>query len=124
MRGAVDGLKRVHLELGGKAPAVVFEDAPLADMLLFVNLVLGVISRVAPQINVFAVGFPITLSVGLLGMTSFNRAPANGESFILRARLKTFLRSCSQTAWTAEPTVAAVNEPPSTGAFGSVESPS
>jgi flagellar biosynthetic protein FliR len=29
-------------------------------MLLFVNLVLGVISRVAPQINVFAVGFPIT----------------------------------------------------------------
>jgi flagellar biosynthetic protein FliR len=41
---------------------------PLVGMLLFVNLVLGVISRVAPQINVFAVGFPITLSVGLLGM--------------------------------------------------------
>ena len=37
-------------------------------MLLFVNLVLGVISRVAPQINVFAIGFPITLAVGLLGM--------------------------------------------------------
>ena len=41
---------------------------PLVGMLLFVNLVLGVISRVAPQINVFAVGFPITLSVGLIGM--------------------------------------------------------
>ena len=37
-------------------------------MLLFVNLVLGVISRVAPQINVFAIGFPITLGVGLIGM--------------------------------------------------------
>ena len=32
MRGAVDGLKRVHLELGGKAPAVVFADADLAAM--------------------------------------------------------------------------------------------
>jgi betaine-aldehyde dehydrogenase len=32
MRGAVDGLKRVHLELGGKAPAVVFADADLAEM--------------------------------------------------------------------------------------------
>ena len=41
---------------------------PLVGMLLFVNLVLGVISRVAPQINVFAVGFPITLAVGLIGM--------------------------------------------------------
>ena len=41
---------------------------PLIGMLLFVNLVLGVISRVAPQINIFAIGFPITLAVGLLGM--------------------------------------------------------
>jgi flagellar biosynthesis protein FliR len=41
---------------------------PLIGMLLFVNLVLGVISRVAPQINIFAVGFPITLGVGLVGM--------------------------------------------------------
>jgi len=41
---------------------------PLVGMLLFVNIVLGVISRVAPQINVFAVGFSITLSVGLIGM--------------------------------------------------------
>jgi flagellar biosynthetic protein FliR len=41
---------------------------PMIGMLLFVNIVLGVISRVAPQINVFAVGFPITLAVGLIGM--------------------------------------------------------
>ena len=33
-----------------------------------VNLVLGVISRVAAQINVFSVGFPVTLGVGLLGL--------------------------------------------------------
>lgn len=32
MRGAVDRVKRVHLELGGKAPAVVFSDADIAEM--------------------------------------------------------------------------------------------
>ena len=41
---------------------------PLITMLLFVNLVLGAVSRVAPQINIFAVGFPVTLGVGLLGL--------------------------------------------------------
>lgn len=30
-RAAADDLKRVHLELGGKAPVVIFEDADLAD---------------------------------------------------------------------------------------------
>lgn len=41
---------------------------PLLSMLLFVNLVLGAISRVAPQINIFAIGFPVTLGVGLAGL--------------------------------------------------------
>ncbi len=41
---------------------------PLVAMLLFVNLVLGMVSRVASQINIFAVGFPITVGVGLVGM--------------------------------------------------------
>ncbi|MCW5635974.1 MAG: flagellar biosynthetic protein FliR [Rubrivivax sp.] len=41
---------------------------PLITMLLFVNLVLGAVSRVAPQINIFAIGFPVTLGIGLLGL--------------------------------------------------------
>jgi flagellar biosynthetic protein FliR len=41
---------------------------PLVAMLLFVNLVLGIVSRVAQQMNVFAIGFPITLGVGLVGV--------------------------------------------------------
>ena len=41
---------------------------PLVTMMIFVNLVLGAISRVAPQINIFAIGFPVTLGVGLLGL--------------------------------------------------------
>jgi flagellar biosynthetic protein FliR len=43
---------------------------PLITLLLFVNLSLGVVSRVAPQLNVFAVGFPLTVSVGLLGLAA------------------------------------------------------
>lgn len=41
---------------------------PMVGMLMFVNLALGVVSRVAPQMNIFAVGFPITLAVGLVGV--------------------------------------------------------
>ena len=41
---------------------------PLIAMLLFVNLVLGIISRVASQMSIFSIGFPITVSVGLIGM--------------------------------------------------------
>ena len=43
---------------------------PVVAMLLFVNLALGIVSRVAPQINIFAVGFPLTLVVGLVGITA------------------------------------------------------
>ena len=41
---------------------------PLVAMLLFTNLVLGIIARVAQQMNIFAIGFPITLAVGLVGV--------------------------------------------------------
>lgn len=41
---------------------------PMVGMLMFANLALGVISRVAPQMNIFAIGFPITLVVGLVGI--------------------------------------------------------
>lgn len=41
---------------------------PLLSMLLVVNLIMGLITRVSPQMNVFAVGFPITISVGLIGL--------------------------------------------------------
>lgn len=43
---------------------------PMVGMLMFVNLALGVVSRVAPQMNIYAIGFPITLTVGLVGMAA------------------------------------------------------
>jgi flagellar biosynthetic protein FliR len=43
---------------------------PMVGMLMFANLALGIVSRVAPQMNIYAIGFPITLTVGLLGMAA------------------------------------------------------
>lgn len=43
---------------------------PMIALLLFVNLTLGIISRVAPQMNIYAVGFPVTLTVGLVGIAA------------------------------------------------------
>ncbi|MFP5505653.1 MAG: flagellar biosynthetic protein FliR [Gammaproteobacteria bacterium] len=42
---------------------------PLIAILLMVNLALGILTRSAPQLNIFAIGFPITLSVGLIMLT-------------------------------------------------------
>jgi flagellar biosynthetic protein FliR len=41
---------------------------PVVVLLLFVNLALGIVARVAPQMNVFAVGFPLTVTLGLIGL--------------------------------------------------------
>lgn len=37
---------------------------PMVAALLITNIALGVLTRSAPQLNLFAVGFPVTLSVG------------------------------------------------------------
>ena len=46
--------------------------APVVAVLLFVNIGLGVIARTVPQINVFIVGIPLQIAVGLifLGVTA------------------------------------------------------
>lgn len=38
---------------------------PVITALLITNLALGILTRAAPQLNIFAVGFPLTLSIGL-----------------------------------------------------------
>ena len=48
---------------------------PALTAVLMTNIALGVITRAAPQLNIFAVGFPVTILVGfvflLLGMPAF-----------------------------------------------------
>ncbi len=38
---------------------------PIVIALLFINVALGIATRAAPQLNVFSVGFPVTLGLGL-----------------------------------------------------------
>ncbi len=42
---------------------------PLLAALLITNLALGVLTRAAPQLNIFAIGFPITILIGFLALT-------------------------------------------------------
>jgi flagellar biosynthetic protein FliR len=39
---------------------------PVIGAMLLTNLAFGILTRTAPQLNLFAVGFPVTLIVGLL----------------------------------------------------------
>lgn len=39
---------------------------PLVTLLLTLNLALGLLNRMAPQLSVFVIGFPVTLSIGMM----------------------------------------------------------
>jgi flagellar biosynthetic protein FliR len=39
---------------------------PIIAALLITNIALGILTRAAPQLNIFGIGFPITLGVGML----------------------------------------------------------
>jgi flagellar biosynthetic protein FliR len=59
---------------------------PIVTTLLMVNLAMGVITRAAPQMNIFSVGFPATLMIGFFVM--FLAAPLwfpNVEQFVHQA---------------------------------------
>jgi flagellar biosynthetic protein FliR len=63
-------LSRLRLD---KLGAEVFRLAlvlslPAVLLMLFVNLALGFVSRVAPQLSIFSVGFPVTMLCGLAGL--------------------------------------------------------
>lgn len=46
--------------------------APLMAVMIFTNVALGVVARTVPQMNIFIVGFPLQISMGLIfiGLTS------------------------------------------------------
>ena len=56
---------------------------PLISALLVANIALGVLTKVAPQLNLFAVGFPVTLMAGfaMLALTMPYFAPALEDLF-------------------------------------------
>ncbi|MCR9184139.1 MAG: flagellar biosynthetic protein FliR [Halieaceae bacterium] len=60
---------------GGIFASALVLALPALTAVLMTNIALGVITRAAPQLNIFAVGFPVTILVGfvflLLGMPAF-----------------------------------------------------
>ncbi len=66
----LEALKHIKLyDLGSQLFASgLWISLPMVGMLIFANLALGIVSRVAPQMNIFAIGFPVTLTVGLVAI--------------------------------------------------------
>ncbi len=55
--------------LGGKIfSAGLLLALPVIVMLMITNLALGILNRAAPQLNLFAIGFPITLALGFVSL--------------------------------------------------------
>ena len=73
-------LKLVKLASWMFSAALVFS-LPVVTSLLFINIAFGVMSRAAPQLNIFAVGFPFTLMMGLviiwIGLSNYFEAFTN-----------------------------------------------
>jgi flagellar biosynthesis protein FliR len=82
--GVVDSFERIPIALDGNALlqakravalgsqmfAIALSLAlPVIVVLLIANIGMGVMSRVAPQLNIFAVSFPLTLLTGLATLT-------------------------------------------------------
>jgi flagellar biosynthetic protein FliR len=75
------------LRLGADMFAIALTIAlPFLAVMLLTNVVLGVLARVAPQLNIFAVGFPLTILVGLATL------------FVLLPYVETPLRSALERA--------------------------
>jgi flagellar biosynthetic protein FliR len=58
--------------LGGQIFALALSiSLPILAVMLLINIVLGVMARVSPQLNLFAVGFPVTLCAGMVVLLVF-----------------------------------------------------
>lgn len=70
-------------ELGSKIFYIgVLLSLPAVIALIITNLALGVLNRAAPQLNLFAIGFPITLAVGFIALAvSLNYLATPLQSF-------------------------------------------
>lgn len=64
----VDRLMELVLWCGRMFADAVLISLPVVAGILLVNVALGVVTRAAPQLNIFAVGFPITILAGFVLM--------------------------------------------------------
>ncbi|WP_392432540.1 flagellar biosynthetic protein FliR [Yersinia sp. HM-2024] len=72
-------IKERPLEAGGfmvlvQASGIIFKSGlmlalPVVALLLCLNLIMGVLNRLTPQLSIFVVGFPLSLSIGMLALS-------------------------------------------------------
>jgi flagellar biosynthetic protein FliR len=67
---SADGLGRILVLAGGIFVVALKVAAPVLVLLLLVNGAMGVLAKVIPQLNVFIVGFPLNVAVGLFMLTA------------------------------------------------------
>jgi flagellar biosynthetic protein FliR len=68
---SAEGIGRAELWDVAGWGAMLFADGlllslPIVSALLLVNIGMGMVSRAAPQLNIFSVGFPVTLGLGFV----------------------------------------------------------
>jgi flagellar biosynthetic protein FliR len=73
-----------------KAAALIFSAAlliaaPAIVLLFMVNLLIGFMTRVAPQMNIFSVGFPVTILAGFAVLLVSIPTLGNGMSNLLQS---------------------------------------
>jgi flagellar biosynthetic protein FliR len=61
-----DGFWHLASQMGWVFTAAMVFSLPAVASLLVVNLSFGVMTRAAPQLNIFAIGFPVTLILGFV----------------------------------------------------------
>jgi flagellar biosynthetic protein FliR len=61
------GASMTLVQLAGKVFVIALQiAAPATVLLLLVNVGMGVVARMVPQMNVFIIGFPLMITVGLI----------------------------------------------------------
>jgi flagellar biosynthesis protein FliR len=69
---------------------------PILAALLVTNISIGILTRAAPQLNMFAVGFPITLGIGLIVLALVLPYLAPGVERLIHTGLGTMLQIAMQ----------------------------
>jgi len=87
---------------------------PIVAALLITNVALGILTRAAPQLNLFGIGFPITLGVGLLVIATtlpYLATPVQNLFLDGMERARLMPRTWSQRPSTAPPASLPVRPP-------------
>jgi flagellar biosynthetic protein FliR len=90
---------RLLFEWGGEIFRTgIIISLPIIAALLIANIAVGIMTRAAPQLNIFAVGFPVTLAVGFFALWLSIPFVAPGVQRIFEQAILTALAMVKQLA--------------------------